>query len=75
MVSKKVMRFPSKVAVQGYQSLCFGKVPMSAKAYLNSLGAEGIYICLPRISLPRGRHIYMHAMSGAQALDIPVCFS
>ena len=40
MVSKKVMRFPRKVAVQGYQSLCFGKVPMSAKAYLKTVGSE-----------------------------------
>ena len=40
MVSKKVMQFPSKVAVQGYQSLCFGKVPMSAKVYLKTVGNE-----------------------------------
>ena len=40
MVSKKVMRILSKVAVQGYQSLCFGKVPMSAKAYLKTVGSE-----------------------------------
>ena len=40
MVSKKVMRFPSKVTIQGYQSLCFGKVPMSTKAYLKAVGSE-----------------------------------
>ena len=40
MVSKKVMRFPSKVVVHGYSSLCFGKVPMGAKAYLKTVGSE-----------------------------------
>ena len=40
MVSKKVMRFPSKVTIQGYYSLCFGKEPMSAKAYLKTVGSE-----------------------------------
>ena len=45
MVSKKVMRFPSKVAVQGYQSLCFGKVPMSAKAYHDAINEGCVCTC------------------------------
>ena len=40
MVSKKVMRFPGKVTVQGYSSLCFGKVPMSTKSYLKTVGSK-----------------------------------
>ena len=40
MVSKKVMRFPGKVTVQGYSSLCFGKVPMSTKSYLKAVGSK-----------------------------------
>ena len=46
MVSKKVVRFPRKVAVQGYSSLCFGKVPMGAKAYLKTVGSEA-YVQFP----------------------------
>ena len=40
MVSKKVMRFSGKMTVQGYSSLCFGKVPMSTKSYLKTVGSK-----------------------------------
>ena len=43
--------------------------------YLTLLARRAYIYAFTRISLPRGRHIYVHAMSGAQALDIPVCFS
>ena len=41
MVSKKVVRSPRKVAVQGYSSLFlfFGGVPMSTKACLKTVGS------------------------------------
>ena len=40
MVSKKVMRFPAKMTVQGYSSFCFGKVPMSTKSYPKTVGSK-----------------------------------
>ena len=40
MVPEEVVRFPSKVAVQGYSSPCFGKVPMSTKACSKAVGSE-----------------------------------
>ena len=40
MVSKEIAQFPSKVIIQGYSSLCFGRVPMSAEAYLKVAGGE-----------------------------------
>ena len=46
MVSKKVVQFPSKVSVQGYSFLCFGKVQIGAKAYLKTVGSEA-YVQLP----------------------------
>ena len=46
MVSKEVMRFPCKVTVQGYSSLCFGKVPMSTKAHPKAVGSKA-YVQFP----------------------------
>ena len=40
MVPKKVMRFPGKMTVQGYSSLCFGKVLMNTKSYRKTVGSK-----------------------------------
>ena len=41
MVSMEVVRFPSKVPIQGaHQLLCFGDMPMNAKVDLKTVGSE-----------------------------------
>ena len=59
MVSKKVVRFSSKVAVQGYSFLCFGKVPIGAKAYIKTVGSEA-YVQLPTFGAVNEGYVSAH---------------